>query len=544
MMMTRRQRWWGLAGSAMAVAAIALFIVLALAALLVSQPATADGRIFTAYTFRILQFTLLQAALSTLLSVGLGLPVALALARRSQFPGRLWVLRLMALPMGLPVLVVALGLIAVWGQQGWANGLLLSLGTGEPISIYGLSGILLAHVFFNLPLACRLMVAALERQPGESWMLAASLGMRSVSVFRFVEGPALVRILPGIAGLIFMLCVTSFTIVLVLGGGPAATTLEVAIYQSLRFDFDPPRAIALALLQIALTGLVLALLAILRRPEEAITTLGGASPRFDGQTSAKRIWDTAWIAMAVTFLLLPLIAVVSAGLRADLGRLVTSTAFANAAATSLAIAVASGLLSLVMSIAVISGRLAVADRQGAGAGAVVYVRILGATSSLVLLVPPIVLGTGWFLLLRSWGDVSRFAPVLVVAINALMALPFVVRVLEPAMETHHARTARLTASLGMSGLWKLWHIDRPILMMPAALALSFAMALSLGDLGAIALFGSSDFVTLPWLLYSRLSSYRTADADGLALVLGAICLILAIVGTSGQENDRSRRAAG
>jgi thiamine transport system permease protein len=544
MMMTRRQRWWGLAGGAMTVAAIALFITLALAALLVSQPATADGSILTAYTFRILQFTLLQAVLSTLLSVGLALPVALALARRSHFPGRLWVLRLMALPMGLPVLVVALGLIAVWGRQGWANGLLLSLGTSEPISIYGLSGILLAHVFFNLPLACRLMVAALERQPGETWMLAASLGMNSASVFRFVEWPALVRILPGIAGLIFMLCVTSFTIVLVLGGGPAATTLEVAIYQSLRFDFDPPRAIALALLQIALSGLVLALLATMRRPEEAVTTLGGASPRFDGQTSAKRIWDTAWIATAVIFLLLPLIAVVSAGLQADLGRLVTSTAFANAAATSLAVAIASGLLALAMSIAVISGRLAVADRQGAGAGAMLYGRVLGATSSLVLLVPPIVLGTGWFLLLRSWGDVSRFAPVLVVAINALMALPFVVRVLEPAMETHHARTARLTASLGMSGLWKLWHIDRPILMMPFALALSFAMALSLGDLGAIALFGSSDFVTLPWLLYSRLSSYRTADADGLALVLGAICLILAIIGTSGQENERSRRAAG
>ena len=48
--------------------------------------------------------------------------------------------------------------------------------------------------------------------------------------------------LPGVAGLIFMLCMTSFTIVLTLGGGPAATTLEVAIYQSLRFDFDPARS--------------------------------------------------------------------------------------------------------------------------------------------------------------------------------------------------------------------------------------------------------------------------------------------------------------
>ena len=117
-----------------------------------------------------------------------------------------------------------------------------------------------------------------------------------------------------------------------MGGGPAATTLEVAIYQSLRFDFDPPRAIALALLQIALTGLVLAVLATMRRPEERILTLGGAKIRFDGRTLAKRTWDTLWIAMAVAFLLLPLVAVVSAGLQADLGRLVTSsTRFCGAA---------------------------------------------------------------------------------------------------------------------------------------------------------------------------------------------------------------------
>jgi thiamine transport system permease protein len=340
-----------------------------------------------------------------------------------------------------------------------------------------------------------------------------------------------------------MLCATSFTIVLVLGGGPAATTLEVAIYQSLRFDFDPSRAIALSVLQIALTAMVLAALAMVRRPEEGMVTLGGASPRFDGKTSGKRIWDIALIVIAVVFLLLPLIAIISAGLKADLVGLVTSSAFARAAATSLTIALASGSLALTLSMAIIGGRIAVDETPGSRAGAAAYGRVLGATSSLVLLVPPIVLGTGWFLLLRPWGDASRFAPILVVAINALMALPFAVRILEPAIQNHRARTARLTASLGISGPWKLWHIDWPVLLKPAALALSFAMALSLGDLGAVALFGSSDFVTLPWLLYSRLSSYRTADADGLALILGAICLILAVFGTSGHDGDRSKRAA-
>jgi thiamine transport system permease protein len=169
----------------------------------------------------------------------------------------------MAVPMGLPVLIGALGLIGIWGRQGIVNTLLAGAGLAEPVSIYGLSGILLAHVFFNLPLACRLMLAALERVPGEYWLVASGLGMRPASVFRFIEWPVLRSIIPGVAGLIFMLCATSFTLVLMLGGGPAATTVEVAIYQSLRFDFDPGRAVALSLLQIGLTAVVLGVLAIL-----------------------------------------------------------------------------------------------------------------------------------------------------------------------------------------------------------------------------------------------------------------------------------------
>jgi thiamine transport system permease protein len=52
------------------------------------------------------------------------------------------------------------------------------------------------------------------------------------------------------------------------------------------------------------------------------------------------------------------------------------------------------------------------------------------------------------------------------------------------------------------------------------------MALSLGDLGVIALFGSDAVQTLPYLLLARMGSYRTADAAGLALLLGLACLAL------------------
>ncbi|RWF77504.1 MAG: thiamine/thiamine pyrophosphate ABC transporter permease ThiP, partial [Mesorhizobium sp.] len=94
------------------------------------------------------------------------------------------------------------------------------------------------------------------------WRLASQLGMGPRPAFRLIEWPTLRAALPGVAGLVFMLCITSFTIVLTLGGGPRATTLEVAIYQALRFDFDPARAVTLTLLQIALTFIVV--LALMR----------------------------------------------------------------------------------------------------------------------------------------------------------------------------------------------------------------------------------------------------------------------------------------
>jgi thiamine transport system permease protein len=517
----------------LALAGIALFIGIAVAALLGFDTGQAPtSSILDPYIGRVLRFTLLQAVLSTLLSVGLALPVALALARRPRFSGRIWIVRLMAIPMGLPVLIGALGLIGIWGRQGIVNSALSFAGVSQPVSIYGLFGILLAHVFFNLPLACRLMLAGLERVPGEYWLVASGLGMKPLSIFRFIEWPAIRRLMPGIAGLIFMLCATSFTLVLTLGGGPAATTIEVAIYQSLRFDFDPARAIALSLLQIGMTTAILAAMALFPAPDDRAATAGRITRRFDGRGFLPTLADGSVILLATVLVGSPLLMIVAAGLRANLASLVTSPIFLRATLTSLAISLSAGLLAVLVATAIIQAQAAIADLRHRGMAARGYAASLSATTSLVLLVPPVVLGTGWFLALRPFGDVARFAPVLIVLINVLMALPFVMRVLAPAFSTHRQRTSRLAASLGVSGIARLARIDAPLLAKPMLMALSFAMALSLGDLGAVALFGSDSLVTLPWLIYSRMGSYRTNDADGLALILGLICLVLTIAGTA------------
>lgn len=537
-MLTAREKRLSIAGGSIALAGIVLFAAIASVALLEAGWPSENTGIFDPYMRRVLAFTLVQAVLSAAISVALAIPFARALARQPAFPGRIWLVRLLALPLGLPVITGALGILTVWGRNGWANEILRMLGLSEPISIYGLSGILLAHVFFNFPLAARLMLAGLERLPGEYWLLASNLGLGPISIFRHIEWPEIRRQIPGIAGLILMLAATSFTLVLLLGGGPAATTLEVAIYQALRFDFDPQRAVLLAIVQILLTALLLMLLSWTRGKDPEGFSLHTTSMRPDGKTTAKRCMDAALLLSGTVFILLPLSAIVVSGLEADYLKLLSDGQFWRAAATSLAIALPAGALAVLIAGMIISGRLAILADPKASAPLLAGARLAPATASLILLFPPTVLGTGWFLIAGP-ANVDSVAPVLIMLINGLMAFPFVLRILEPAMTTHRHRTGRLAASLGITG-WDRWRlIDWPGLRKPFAMALSFATALSIGDLGVVALFGSDSLVTLPWLLYSRMGSYRTADAAGIALILAILCLLLTVAGAKG-DTERHR----
>ncbi|WP_152047286.1 thiamine/thiamine pyrophosphate ABC transporter permease [Aureimonas psammosilenae] len=506
-----------------AAAGLWLFLGVAFLALLfgAAEGVSPSALFGDSYLRGVVLFTLEQAFLSALLSVVGAVPLALAL-HRTAFPGRGLVLRLLLLPQALPVLVGALGLLAVWGRSGIVSQGLVLLGLPR-LDIYGLSGILIAHVFFNLPLATRLLFASLDAVPGESWRLAGQLGFSGASTFRLIEWPAMRRALPGAASLTFMICITSFTLVLVLGGGPGATTLEVEIYQSLRADFDPARAVVLSLAQIVLTAVFLALTLRLAGRLDTAFTLGRPARRFGKPSLASRLLDGAVLLLGLSFILLPFAAIVINGAKADLARLFGDPLLHRAALTSLAVSLGAACLSSLLALSLLFGREALRD---GGRGARLVGTFLDLSSGVVLVVPPVVVGAGWFLLLTGRVDVFAFAPAMVVATNAVMAMPFTMRILGPALTETLARHRRLAAHLGLQGLSRLRHIEWPALRGPLGLGFALALALSLGDLGVVALFGNEDFVTLPFLLYQRMGSYRTADAAGIALILGAASLIL------------------
>jgi thiamine transport system permease protein len=126
--------------------------------------------------------------------------------------------------------------------------------------------------------------------------------------------------------------------------------------------------------------------------------------------------------------------------------------------------------------------------------------------------------------LRPLANPFALAVPLIVVVNALMALPFALRQIEPPLVLSAERYGRLSASLGISGLARLRLIDWPLLRRPLLAGLAVAAALSLGDLGVAAFFGSSELLTLPLLLYQRMGAYRIHESAAVALLLALLVL--------------------
>lgn len=502
--MTRPARYVSLPRpvSALAFLGIGLILTLSLGAILAVWLRSDASSALSPADWAAVKFTLKQAALSALLSVVLAIPVARALSRR-QFRGRSVIVALLGAPFILPVIVAILGLLAVFGRSGIVNSVLGLLGV-EPFSIFGLQGVLLAHVFFNMPLATRLFLQGWQQIPAERFRLAASLQFSGADHFRHIELPMLRMLVPRTFVLIFLICLTSFAVALTLGGGPKATTIELAIYQAFSFDFDLARASKLALIQVGI-GAVTALGALMFTLPDAIGSgMDRRVHRWDGRNQSAALWDGLAIVLAVLFITLPLSLIILQGLP-HIGSLEWSIYLA--ATNSILVSGGSVLIMLLVAVPVAlwSGRSRFNFGEGAGL--------------LMLSVSPLVLGTGLFLIVFPFIDPSTAALPVTALVNAMAALPFALRAIVPAVSKAETDFGRLAVSLSMSSWNRLRLVTFRRAKGPIAFSSALTAALSMGDLGVITLFSGADNPTLPLMIYRLMGAYRADAAAAAAVIL-------------------------
>lgn len=484
---------------------IAALLVVAMLVLapVIALLAQANGGGMSAAAWPAIRFTLLQASLSALISVALAIPLARALARR-QFPGRGLIISLLGAPFILPSIVAVLGLLAIWGRSGFFSDIIGLAGFG-PLDIYGLTGVVLAHVFFNLPLATRMILQGWQAVPSEHFRLAAQLALAPRARFALLEMPVLRGAVPSALLVIFMLCMSSFAVALALGGGPKASTIELAIYQALRFEFDLATAAQLAIVQLVF-GLAAAGLAF----------HFGRAARFGGGLGAPfQNWDTRrwprWldgilIAVGAAFVGLPLLAILLKGLAGLAAELPAGLPMAWA--TSLAIALTSTALALALAFAL--ARLIAASPRG---------NRIELFTLLLLATSPFVIGTGLFILINPYASPFALALPITALVNAALSLPLMLRIIRPALERVEVDYGQLADGLGLSGWARFWLLTFPQIRPELGFATGLAAALSTGDLGVITLFAPPDVQTLPLLMYRQMGSYQMDSAAASALIL-------------------------
>ena len=477
-------------------------------------------------TREVVWFTVWQALASTALTILVAFPAAYVLGRY-RFRGRNLVGALVVVPFVLPTVVVALAFVAILPdsiERGWAP-------------------ILIAHAFFNVAVVVRIVGtfwANLDRRVAEA---AATLGAPPAARFREITLPLLAPALAAAAAIVFLFSFTSFGIVLILGG-PRYATLEAEIYNQAVRLFDLRAAAVLSLVQLAC---VVAAVWVATRLERRLVSPGPMRSERDTLRRVRTTRDRLVVGLSLgglaLFLGLPLAVLVERSLAAGdgygldayraLGRPTSVLLVApwEAVVNSIVYAAAATV------IAVVVGGLAafaVADTRGS--------RMLDGLVLLPLGVSAVMLGLGFLIAFDTDPLDFRAAPWIVPVAQALVAIPFVVRIVAPTLRSIDPHQREAAALLGASPGRVRREIDLPIVSRGLAVAAGFAFAISLGEFGATVFLARPDRPTLPVAIFrflGRPGEQNVAQAYALAVVLMAVTIVSVLA----VERVRARRGS-
>lgn len=492
---------------------------------------------------RPLGFTFYQAAFSTLLTLAAGLPAAY-LFGRFRFPGRRLLRILATLPFILPTVVVAAGFNALLGPRGWANlGLMSLLHLDQPPILFlnTFGAILTAHVFYNLSVVMRVVGNAWESLDPRLEQAARSLGASAWRTFWQVNLPLLRPAMLGAATLVFLFDFTSFGVILLLGG-PRYATLEVEIYIQALQLLNLPLAGLLSALQLGCT-LLLTLFSGRIGPGQVVPL----APRVKSEGlraphGFRQAFSTGALVVGLAlFTLSPLGALalrsvtrleadrgqrgaVQTGLTLDYYRELfvnrRGSLFyvppAAAARNSLLYGFATICISLGMGFPAAYALNRAGGRR----------RWLDALLMLPLGTSAVTLGLGYVVTFNQPPLDVRSFPLLIPIAHSLVALPFVVRTLQPAIASIPPSMRQAAQVLGASPGRAWLSVDLPILSRAVLVGAVFAFTISLGEFGATSLLARPEFPTLPVAIFRFISqpgALNYGQAMAMSTVLMLVC---------------------
>lgn len=477
-----------------------LFIIPVMSILFHASPKDLVYVFTQTYYQKVISFTFKQAFFSALLSVLIGLPGAWIIKNRS-FRLKKTVKNIFSISYVLPSILVVLGFVICYGN----NGLIAKITGIKPNILYSFKAVVLAHVFYNFPVALNIIGSYWQTLNSDIENAARSTGASKLKVFLQISLPRLAPSIASAFSLIFLLCFTSFAIVLVLGGGPDLTTTEVEIYRQARISMNISRSSALAILSLTISSLFLALQATAESKYVKESELSSQKP-----FRKISFFSGLYIFVLCVFTILPIAGIiikVFSSFSFNTLRMCSESLF-----NTIVIASFSSVLGTLLALA--CAPYLVSDNHH---------KIFDTISMLSLSVSSVIIGLSYF----NISGVLSFVPkiILIILCHSMICFPFSLKTISSGFRSLPQSYVEAGKSLGASNLTILFKVELSAIKEEIATSIVFCFAISCGELNASMLIGGAEVSTIPVQIYRLIASYNYNGACEIGLVLVLICLI-------------------
>lgn len=459
------------------------------------------------YYLRVFYFTFFQAFIATCLSIFFALIIVITLRKLSTNLFTIFFKRLLFMPFFIPSLIGCLALVNVFGQNGIIYKIFSFFKLPYLTFMYGIIGIILTHLFYYIPFILRQFSQALQRCSNEYERLASSLFSTTFLRFRFLYFPFLKKeIFPAFI-LTMLYCFRSFTTILIFGGKPANTTLEVALFHALNFDFDWKIASQICLLQLTLNFLLFFLANSFQKKPFAFPSTGICyKPSFNLSWLDKII-----IFLCLIFFILPLFSLFYQGMISPIFfSTLLNFEFWQALFNSLII----GGITTILGIGAVSFFIYckyLCKNQ-------IKFTLLTADIpvNLSMIFSPLVFATVFIILFSKNFDNYYILLILLASINAIAFLPSLYRVLCNEYLTQRKHFDHLCFTLNLSNWNRFKLLDWHKMKSAFGYALSICLIFSLGDAKGILFFNQLHFQTIISLVYQKMYRYQFKEAASIS----------------------------
>lgn len=476
---------------------------------------------YRAATLNSLKLSLLVAIVTTVMAA----PIAYGLARTQMRLKRLITI-LCTMPIVVPTMVGAAGLIIMFGKSGWGTMLWQKLGgEGAPFNVYSMTGITLIMVFFLFPFVLWPMVAAFRIADGSIENASKSLGARGLTSFLTSTLPLA---LPGIASsalLIFAIAFADFGAAIVL----APPNLNLVVVQAYRevsgfFNWGGASVLVLVMIVVVVAFYILQRAVVKGRDYSTLTSKGAKI-----ETASNPVLCRVLTVYSLVVAGIPTVIIASVAIQSFAKRWKGSLIPEEWTLRHYSLVLGPGIDNITNTLILSFGALLLTIVLGTFITYLVQrrnARSLDFISTLPVIVPGVALGIALILSFNSGPLALSGTATLLVIAYALRRLPYMLRSTAGTMQAIGVEVEEAAGSLGASRVTTLWSIIFP-LMRPGLIAggiLVFSTVVKETSLSV--LLAPSAWKPMSTRIFESLARGELFTASALSVILIIIVVVL------------------